>query len=137
MRVILFQNLKLHYARNKVPMVLHADVYWLMSPFGQTSLRTFIEEALNEFRDVYFVSITDIIDWMTDPRTSDSDDLLQVWKCDKYADRRIARICKDPIKKKTIPKHEAEPLFQNGIVSVVVSFFVCWFTCLYVYEKLY
>lgn len=61
-------NFKRHYEQNRAPMGLFFHAAWLKNrPDFFDTLQVFIDEILEEMDDVYFVTMSDVIQWIQNP----------------------------------------------------------------------
>lgn len=63
-------NFKRFYLRNHAPFPLYLSEEWIHDEHRREGLFAFIKDKLNSTReDIYFVSISEVIDWMKNPVT--------------------------------------------------------------------
>lgn len=79
----LWKEFTQHYTANKAPLGLHFRQIWFTHPFFEDNLRglqRFIDKV-GEYKDVYFVTIRNLIEWMTHPTTVDQLNKGNLWQC--------------------------------------------------------
>jgi len=65
---LLRHNFNRHYSTNRAPLSLSFDAAWLKVNKGFTKvLAKWVKETVEEHNDVYFVTGTQVIQWMTQP----------------------------------------------------------------------
>lgn len=82
---LLEHNFQRHYSTNKAPLSLSFDAAWLQLNKGFTKvLLNFIKMTLETYNDVYFVTETQVIQWMKTPTDVNSLRDFEDWKehCD-------------------------------------------------------
>ncbi len=85
---LLFRKFKTHYRSNKAPLIINIETDWLTSDSQKNSKLTdalvqFVAEITNgaQYRDVYFLTIDNIIKWIQFPRTVEESGRDWVWEC--------------------------------------------------------
>ncbi|XP_074602653.1 chitin deacetylase 7-like isoform X2 [Brevipalpus obovatus] len=68
----LLENFNRHYTTNKAPFQLNFHVTWFTSKPKVRALNKFIDKLLKEYRDVYFVTYQQLIQYMKNPVPLDS-----------------------------------------------------------------
>ena len=64
----LYHNFDRHYEQNRAPMGLFFHAAWLKNnPEFLEAFETFIDEMLKERKDVYFVTMSQVLQWMQNP----------------------------------------------------------------------
>ena len=80
----LMDSFLLHY-KNKAPMIIHINTRWLVTnaELISSSLTDFVRrlEALKK-RDVYFLAISSILDWIESPSSLKASASHWLWSCD-------------------------------------------------------
>lgn len=76
-------NFKRHYETNRAPLGLYFHAAWLKKPEFLDAFLFWIEEILEQHDDVYFVTMTQVIEWMQNPKTLNEIKDFEPWnhKC--------------------------------------------------------
>ncbi len=153
----LFNNFFSHYKRNKAPFVLNIETAWF-EKYGQIltdAIVQFIHEltnsdsTLSSKNDVYFVSISKMIEWLEYPAPLNVIANKWLWDCDGISydyDEECESIKKlrerseelEEIKKKNKTREmelQAEDLFRNGILTSVIIVFILSLAFTIFYDK--
>jgi len=81
---LLTHNLDRHYMTNRAPLSLSFDASWLQLNKGFTEvLSKFIQETLENYSDVYFVTETQVLEWMRTPTEVATLRDFAPWKTEK------------------------------------------------------
>ncbi|XP_026321207.1 uncharacterized protein LOC113231216 [Hyposmocoma kahamanoa] len=99
---ILINNFKRHYLKNRAPFGIHINPTLLKNYEYLAAFKKFVDELLG-LPDVYFVSYSEVIDWMKRPTPVLQLDKFQPWQCHRVFDEcEIActkpKTCKLPSK---------------------------------------
>lgn len=153
----LLDNFNRHYKTNKAPFIINIETNWF-EQFGDMlteALVQFINDLTNIKNpitiknDIYFVSISRIIEWIEYPAALNVIANKWLWDCDGINfdyDEECESIRKlresseelEEIKKKNrtlILELQAEDLFRNGIVTSVVLVFIFSIVFTILYDK--
>ncbi|XP_062611465.1 uncharacterized protein LOC134273290 [Saccostrea cucullata] len=79
----LWKEFTQHYTTNKAPLGLHFRHIWFTHPFfndNLVGLQKFLDKV-GEYKDVYFVTIRNLIEWMRHPTTVDQLNKGHLWQC--------------------------------------------------------
>jgi hypothetical protein len=153
---MLFDNFKRHYETNKAPFIINIETSWLET-HGEI-----LTEALLKFindltvstsplakNDIYFVSISKILEWIQYPTKLDIIASKWLWDCDgvnyDYDEEcdllRKIRETKEELEeskrknKTSIYDLRGEDLFRNGILTGVLIAFVLALIFTVFYDK--
>lgn len=79
----LWKEFTQHYTTNKAPLGLHFRQIWFTHPFFEDNLRGLqrFMDKVGEYRDVYFVTIRNMIEWMSHPTTVNQLNKGYLWQC--------------------------------------------------------
>lgn len=153
----LFDNFRRHYDTNKAPFVINIETIWL-DKYGDMltgAFRKFVNNLTNpnsEFavkNDIYFVSISKIVEWIEYPTSLRQIGNRWLWDCDGSSydydeecqiEQKIRENSEEleEIKKKnktTAMGNESEILFRNGVLSGVVIVFILSIIITVFYDK--
>ena len=155
----LFDNFYEHYNSNKAPYVINIEMAWF-EKYGAMltdALIQFIHELTNtdpnaKFKnkgDIYFVSISKMIEWIEYPAPLDVIANKWLWDCDGISydyDEECESIKKlkqdfeelEEIKKKNKTRElelKAEDLFRNGVLTAVIVIFALSLLFTVFYDK--
>lgn len=78
-------NFDRHYQQNRAPLGLYFHAAWLKNnPEFFEAFQFWIDEILEKHSDAYFVTMTQVIQWMQNPRTKTESKSFEPWKdkCD-------------------------------------------------------
>jgi len=156
---MLFTNFELHYKTNKAPFILNIETEWF-DEFGEMltgALQSFINaltDTENEYTkkdDIYFLSISKIIEWMQYPVATEVIANQWLWDCDGSTydyDEDCQNVIKafekieklEEIKKKNMTKKmeldlQGEDLYRNGVLTVVAASFACLMVLTLCFDK--
>lgn len=156
---MLFENFESHYNLNKAPFILNLETEWF-DEFGEMltkALRSFVNELTSseskygKKKDIYFMSISKIIEWIQYPVELDVIGNEWLWDCDDSSfdyDEECESIIKlkemneelEEIKQKNKTNQlkldlQAENLFHNGIFSIVFLAFIIGTLLTVCYDK--
>jgi hypothetical protein len=142
-----------HYRRNKAPFVINIELKWF-ERYGDLltdALISFIHEFTkpSAINDIYFVSISKMIEWIEYPAPLDVIANRWLWDCDGVNydyDEECESIKKlkessdelTEAKKKIKAKElelKAEDLFRNGVLTAVSVAFVLTLIFTVIYDK--
>ena len=138
----LFENFNRHYKTNKAPFILNIELSWFEKHGSilTDALVKFINDLTNPksiHHDVYFVTISKIIEWVQYPTPLNVIANKWLWDCDgtnydydeecdmikklRESSEELEEIRK---KNKTSPYDlKNEDLFRNGILTAVIIIF--------------
>jgi hypothetical protein len=156
---MLEESFAAHYKTNKAPLVINIETSWFYK-YGDMvteALVKFISDLTSENtnkpskNDVYFVSISKVLDWMTYPVPLDVIANKWLWDCDfinfdydrecNYIDEIVRNAEELEQIRLNKTKHlldlRGEDLFRNGIFTVVVVGFTLAVLFVVLYDKLY
>jgi len=78
---LLQHNFERHYGSNKAPLSLSFDPTWLIANKGfDDVLAEWMQETINNYQDVYFVTETMVLEWMRNPTPSQLLRDFEPWK---------------------------------------------------------
>ena len=150
-------NLNRHLHSNHAPFLMAFDSYWINEPYTAwrlEGLKLFIEHTLRHHsKDVYFVRLIDIINWMKEPvglermQRGHLADIASRVGCQEQSDVQIKQQCingeeMDTTKENKTEKERSlllifdavsEPLFRSNIVyySTFTFFMIMIITLIY------
>jgi len=91
---LLEHNLDRHYNSNKAPLSLSFDAAWLQLNKGFTAiLSNFIRDTLETYSDVYFVTETQVIEWVRTPTEVATLRDFEPWKAEGKCDVKGQPAC--------------------------------------------
>lgn len=95
---MLMHNFKRHYMSNRAPYGLYFHSSWFKNPSYLSAFQNFISEVL-KYPDVWFVTNSQVIEWIKNPKTLDKLATFDPWKCKKYLNRSelacsLPNVCK-------------------------------------------
>lgn len=74
-------NFDRHYEQNRAPLGLYFHAAWLKNnPEFLDAFLYWIDEILSNHNDVYFVTMTQVIQWIQNPRTITESKSFEPWK---------------------------------------------------------
>lgn len=74
-------NFDRHYQQNRAPLGLYFHAAWLKNnPEFFDAFLFWIDEVLEKYNDVYFVTMTQVIQWMQNPQTVNEAKNFDAWK---------------------------------------------------------
>lgn len=154
----LIENFNRQYKTNKAPFIINIELEWF-DKYGDLitdslvqfiSNITLIKNSWNE-RDIYFVSMEKLIEWIQYPTNLKTISTRWLWDCD-YVEYDYDRDCNEYINeiKATFEElveakkrnstlgynWQTEILFKNGILSGVIIAFILSFAITFCYDKL-
>ncbi|CAH0406911.1 unnamed protein product [Chilo suppressalis] len=71
-----------YYDQNRAPYMMPLHTNWFQIKELERGLQKFLRWAAN-LKDVYFVTVTQALTWMTDPKPAKSLTNYEPWRCDK------------------------------------------------------
>ncbi len=153
----LHENFKRHYETNKAPFVINIETNWLdkYADMLTGAFKRFVNNLTNPNgqyalkNDIYFVSISNVIEWVQYPTPLKTVGKKWLWDCDgstyDYDEEcQIAQKLREnseeleEIKKKNKTakmEFQTEILFRNGILTGVVIVFIVAFLFTVCYDK--
>jgi len=73
-------NFDRHYYTNRAPLSLNFHSAWLKKAEFLDTLILWMNETLTDFPDTYFVTMTQVIEWMQNPLTVEETTNFEAWK---------------------------------------------------------
>jgi hypothetical protein len=157
---MLMKSFNGHYSVNKAPFLINIETSWFNrhGDMVTDALVKFISDLTSENtnrptskNDVYFVSISKVLDWMTYPVSIDVIANKWLWDCDfinfdydqecNYIDQIIKNAEELEQIRLNKTRHlmdmRGEDLFRNGIFTVVIVGFTLAVLFVVLYDKLY
>jgi len=142
----LFENFDRHYKTNKAPFIINIELSWFEkhADILTNALITFIDELTNPKKplgannDIYFVTLSKIVEWVQYPTPLNVIASKWLWDCDgtNYDYDEECEIIKrlrenseelEEMRKKNMTNPfdlKGEDLFRNGILTAVILIFV-------------
>ena len=142
----LFENFDRHYKTNKAPFIINIELSWFEkhADILTNALITFVDELTNPKKplgsnnDIYFVTVSKIVEWIQYPTPLNVIASKWLWDCDgtNYDYDEECEIIKrlregseelEEMRKKNMTSQldfKAEDLFRNGILTAVILIFV-------------
>ncbi|XP_043466279.1 chitin deacetylase 1-like [Leptopilina heterotoma] len=78
---VLIHNFDRHYNQNKAPLGLHFHTTWLKNnPEFFDAFVYWVDEVLENYNDVYFVTMTQAIKWIQNPQTVSESKSFESWR---------------------------------------------------------
>jgi len=78
---VLNHNLKRHYTSNRAPLNIYLHAAWLANnPEMLEAFLFWIDEVLSQYSDVYFLTYSQVIDWIQSPVASKKVATIESWK---------------------------------------------------------
>lgn len=153
----LFQNFDRHYKLNKAPFIINIETEWL-DEFGEIlteALKTFINDLTDDQNkysrnsDIYFLSISNMLEWIQYPASKQKIASQWLWDCDDSSydydeecqsvlkiQEQLAELEEERKLNKTIElDRQAERLFHNGVLTVTMVGFVVLTALTVFYDK--
>ncbi|CAF1061212.1 unnamed protein product [Didymodactylos carnosus] len=146
---LIMYNFNLHYNVNRAPFVIELDLYWLHNnDQRQEAIVRFIENLLTKKNDdIYFVSISQALEWMKYPRLINETKTFWAFQCgDTKYDYDIEctdnddnnmngdlKNAKD--KEETIVDYQNEQLFRSGMLFHCTWIFLLLILAIIFYDK--
>ncbi|XP_015915592.1 chitin deacetylase 7 [Parasteatoda tepidariorum] len=76
-------NFKRHYKTNRAPLGLYFHVNWFNDRNKTNVLLNFIDDILTKNKDVWFVTMQELISWMREPTKLTQLNSFRPWACEK------------------------------------------------------
>lgn len=77
----LFNNFLRHYNSNRAPFLMNLHVNWVTDDNKVSALDVFIEQLLQTYPDVYFVTMQQALEWIRNPTPVDAIANFPHWAC--------------------------------------------------------